>query len=178
AQSQVIPTGEIRVGTQTYYVSSNSMVQTPAEFEKIPLWTDGRKVVYLGDVAKVEDSERWRTNTVRVDGPRAVYMPLLRQAGSSAVRLVGNVQAPLPELHPRGTVREDVKVEVAFDQSQYVRDALANLRLEAILGAVLASLVVLLFLGSVRSTWIVALSIPLSILAAFVGLYFAGQTLN
>src|SRR5262249_18567842 len=89
-----------------------------------------------------------------------------------------NVPARLPELHARGTVPEDVKVEVAFDQSQYVRDALANLRLEAILGAVLASLVVLLFLGSVRSTWIVALSIPLSILAAFVGLYFAGQTLN
>src|SRR5262249_57221233 len=70
------------------------------------------------------------------------------------------------------------EVELAFDQSLYVRDALANLRNEAFLGAVLASLVVLLFLGSLRATWIVALSIPLSLLAAFAGLYFTGETLN
>src|SRR4029079_15304986 len=71
-----------------------------------------------------------------------------------------------------------VEAEVAFDQSQYVRDALENLRLEGLSGAILAALVVLLFLGSLRSTWIVALSIPLSVLAAFIGLYFTGHTLN
>jgi multidrug efflux pump subunit AcrB len=178
AQSQVVPTGEIRIGSQTYYVSSNSMVSTPKDFEKIPLWADGRKVVYLGDVADVVDGSRWRTNTVHVDGRRAVYMPLLRQAGASAVRVVDNVRGFLPELYERGTVPEDVKVEVAFDESEYVRDALSNLRLESLAGAVLASLVVLLFLGSLRGTWIVALSIPLSVLAAFIGLYFTGHTLN
>jgi multidrug efflux pump subunit AcrB len=177
-QSQVIPTGEMRIGSQTYYVSSNSMLSTPRDFEKIPLWADGNKVVYLGDVADVVDGTRWRTNTVRVNGQRAVYMPLLRQAGASAIRVVDNVQAFLPELYARGTVPEDVRVEVAFDQSQYVRDALSNLRLEAVAGAVLASLVVLLFLGSLRSTLIVALSLPLSVLAAFMGLYFTGHTLN
>jgi multidrug efflux pump subunit AcrB len=177
-QSQVIPTGEIRIGQQDYYVSSNSMVSEPQAFEKIPLWADGRKVVYLGDVAEVKDGQRWRTNTVRVDGRRAVYMPLLRQAGASAIRVVDNVRGFLPELHHRGSIPEDVQVEVAFDQSQYVRDALSNLRYEGIAGAVLASLVVLLFLGNLRSTWIVALSIPLSVLAAFVGLYFTGHTLN
>jgi multidrug efflux pump subunit AcrB len=178
AQSQVIPTGEIRIGDQNYYVSSNAMVETPREFEKIPLYSDGRKIVYLGDVGNVLDATRWRTNTVHVDGRRAVYMPLLRQAGASAVRVVDNVQAFLPQLHLRGTIPDDVQVSVAFDQSQYVRDALYNLRMEALGGAVLASLVVLLFLGSLRSTWIVALSIPLSVLAAFVGLYFTGHTLN
>jgi multidrug efflux pump subunit AcrB len=177
-QSQVIPTGEIRIGDQNYYVSSNSMVATPKEFEKIPLYNDGRKIVYLGDVAQVLDATRWRTNTVHVNGKRAVYMPLLRQAGASAISVVDNVKAFLPELHKRGTIPDDVQLEVAFDQSQYVRDALTNLRLEAVLGAVLAALVVLLFLGSLRSTWIVALSIPLSILAAFLGLYFTGHTLN
>src|SRR5262249_38652975 len=135
-QSQVIPTGEIRIGSQNYYVSSNSMVATPREFEKIPLWSDGRKIVYLGDVANVLDASRWRTNTVPADGRRAVYMPLLRQAGASAVRVVDNVKDFLPELHKRGSIPDDVDVEVAFDQSQYVRDALANLRLEAVLGAV------------------------------------------
>src|SRR6266852_2668820 len=105
-------------------------------------------------------------------------MPLLRQAGASAIRVVDGVRDFLPELHARGTVPEDVHVEVAFDQSQSVRDALANLRLEAVAGALLASLVVLLFLGSLRSTWIVALSIPMSVLAAFMGLYFTGHTLN
>src|SRR5207253_6227553 len=94
------------------------------------------------------------------------------------ISVVDRVKAFLPELHERGTIPDDVQVEVAFDQSQYVRDALSNLRLEAVAGALLASLVVLLFLGSLRSTWIVALSIPLSILAAFMGLYFTGHTLN
>ncbi len=181
-QSQVIPTGEIRIGPptkgQTYYVGSNSMAVTTRDFEKLPLFNDGRKIVYLGDVANVVDGSRWRTNTVLANGKRAVYMPLLRQAGASAVRVVDNVQAFLPLLHKRGLVPEDVEVEVVFDQSQYVRDALANLRLEGVLGAILASLVVLLFLGSLRSTVIVALAIPLSILAAFLGLYFTGHTLN
>jgi multidrug efflux pump subunit AcrB len=177
-QSQVIPTGEIRIGNQNYYVSSNSMVGKPGEFEKIPLYSDGRKIVYLGDVANVLDASRWRTNTVHANGRRAVYMPLLRQAGASAVAVVDEVKAFLPKLHKKGTVPADVDVEVAFDQSQYVRDAMANLRLEGILGAVLASLVVLLFLGNLRSTLVVALSIPLSVLAAFLGLYFTGHTLN
>jgi multidrug efflux pump subunit AcrB len=177
-QSQVIPTGEMRVGMQTYYVSSNSMIQTPEDFKKLPLWTDGRKVVYLGDVAYVVDGTRWRTNTVRTDGRRSVYMPLLRQAGASAVTVVDKVQDFLEKQKDRGGFPEDVDVEVAFDQSQYVRDSLSNLRLEAIGGAVLASLVVLLFLGSIRSTWVVALSIPLSVFAAFLGLYLTGHTLN
>jgi multidrug efflux pump subunit AcrB len=177
-QSLVLPTGEIRIGPQIYYVSSNSLMADAKDFEKIPLWADGRKVVYLGDVAQVEDSARWRTNTVRVNGRRAVYMPLLRQAGASAVRVVDKVEAFLPELKERGVIPDDVNVEVAFDQSQYVREALDNLRLEGLGGAILASLVVLLFLGSYRSTWIVALSIPLSILAAIAGLYFTGHTLN
>lgn len=178
SQSQIIPTGEIRIGDQNYYVISNSMVSTPKDFEKIPLYSDGRKIVHLGDVANVVDATRWRTNTVHVDGKRAVYMPLLRQAGASAITVVDNVKAFLPLLHERGTIPEDVQVEIAFDQSQYVRDAIANLRLEGVLGALLASLVVLLFLGSLRCTWVVMLSIPLSVLLALTGLYFTGHTLN
>jgi multidrug efflux pump subunit AcrB len=176
-QSQIIPTGEARFGPQTYYVTSNSMAKTPEDFERIPIRGMGRRVVRLGDVARVVDSERWRTNTVLVDGRRAVYMPLLRQAGASAVTVVDNVKAFLPELYKRG-IPDDVRVEVTFDQAQYVREALSNLRLEAVFGAVLASLVVLLFLGNLRTTLIVALSIPLSILSAFLGLYFLGHTLN
>src|SRR5262245_4098540 len=177
-QSQVIPTGEMRIDRQNYYVSSNSMVEKPEDFAKIPILVDGRKVVYLGDIAKIEDSQRWRTNIVHVDGRKAVYMPLLRQAGASAVHVVDNVKEFLPKLRDRGIVPDDVEVSLVFDQAQYVRDALDNLRFEGLLGAILASLVVLLFLGSLRSTWIVALSIPLSVLFAFIGLYFAGETLN
>jgi multidrug efflux pump subunit AcrB len=177
-QSQVMPTGEIRIGNQTYYVTSNSMVETPKDFERIPIVSEGRKNVYLGDVAEVLDSSRWRTNTVHVDGQQAVYMPLLRQAGASAVKVVDDVKDFLPKLKERGAIPEDVQVEVAFDQSQYVREALNNLKYESIVGAILASLVVLLFLGSMRSTWIVATSIPLSVLAAFFGLYLSGHTLN
>jgi multidrug efflux pump subunit AcrB len=176
-QSQVIPTGEARFGPQTYYVGSNSMARTAEDFRKIPLKNVGAQMVRLGDVADVKDDQRWRTNTVLIDGRRSVFMPLLRQAGASAVTVMDSVQKFLPELYKRG-LSPEVRVELAFDQAQYVRDAISNLRMEAIYGAVLASLVVLLFLGSVRSTWIVALSIPLSILAALMGLYFTGHTLN
>src|SRR5262249_1276741 len=177
-QSSVIPTGEIRIDRQNYYVRSNALMKDPKDFHEIPLYNDGRKVVKLGDVAHVLDGQRWRTNSVGVDGRRAVYMPLLRQAGASAVTVVDNVRASLEELKERGAVPDDVDIEVAFDQSIYVRDALANLQHEATLGAILASLVVLLFLGSLRSTWIVAITIPLSLLTAFAGLYFTGETLN
>ncbi len=177
-QSLVLPTGEIRIGNQDYYVSSNSMAENPKDFEKIPLFNDGRKIVYLGDVAEVVDGTRWRTNTVHINGMRAVYMPLLRQAGASAVEVVDNVETALKQMYKRGSIPEDIKVEVAFDQSRYVRDAMANLRLEGVLGAVLAALVVLLFLGNLRGTLNVALAIPLSVLAAFMGLYFTGHTLN
>jgi multidrug efflux pump subunit AcrB len=177
-QSQVLPTGEIRILTSNFTVRSNSMAKSVAELTNIPIYNDGRKIVKLGDVADIVDGTRWRTNTVRVDGKRAVYMPLFRQAGASAVTVVDNVQDFLVELRQRDGIPDDVEVEVAFDQSQYVRDALSHLRTEAVLGAVLASLVVLLFLGSLRTTWIVALSIPLSLLTAFAGLYFTGETLN
>ena len=92
--------------------------------------------------------------------------------------VVDNVREFLPKLHERGAIPDDVEVELLFDQSQYVRDAIGNLRFEAVAGAVLASLVVLLFLGSLRGTAIVGLSIPLSVLAALCGLYFTGHTLN
>ncbi len=177
-QSQVIPTGEMRIGPQTYYVSSNSLISTIQEFEKIPLFNRDRKVVELGAVARIVDGQRWRTNIVLADGRRAVYMPLLRQSGASAVRVIDQVRAFLPTLHQRGVLPDDVSVEIAFDQSQYVRDALDNVRYEAVAGAVLASLVVLLFLGSLRGTIIVALAIPLSVLAAIIGLYLTGHTLN
>jgi multidrug efflux pump subunit AcrB len=177
-QSQVLPTGEIRIDARTFYISSNSLARTTEEFEQIPLWTDGRKVVRLRDVAKVVDGQRWRTNVVRAEGRRSVYMPLLRQGGASAVTVVDNVREYLPKLHEHGAIPEDVEVELVFDQSQYVREAMGNLRFEAIAGAILASLVVLLFLGSLRATAIVAVAIPLSVLAALTGLYFTGHTLN
>ncbi len=178
-QSLVFPGAELRIQDQDYLLRSNSLAQTPKDFEALPLWSEGRKTVYLRDLATVEDSTRWRTNTVRVDGRPAVFMPLLRQGGASAIRVVDHVQETLPELPYKLLDKmDDVNIEVAFDQSQYVRDALENLRMEALGGAGLAALVVLLFLGSLRSTWIVALSIPLSILAAFIGLYFMGHTLN
>src|SRR5207245_11756804 len=113
-QSQVIPTGEMRIGSQTYYVSSNSMVSTPKDFEKIPLWADGRKVVYLGDVADVVDGTRWRTNPVRLNGRRAGYMPLLRQAGASDIRVDAQDKALLSDILGRGPVPADTHIEVAY----------------------------------------------------------------
>src|SRR5262249_16340151 len=114
-QSQVIPTGEIRIAPphkgHTYYLISHNMTRAPKPLAKHPLLNAGRKILSLGDVANIVDGARWRTNTVHVDGRRAVYMPLLRQAGASAVRVVDKVKAFLPELHKRGVIPEDVEVE-------------------------------------------------------------------
>src|SRR5207253_11487130 len=121
---------------QTYLVRSNAMISDHKDFENVPLYNDGRKIVRLGDVASVVDGTRWRTNVVRVDGRRAVYLPLLRQAGASAVTVVDNVRASLDDLKQRGAIPDDVDVEVAFDQSIYVRDALATVEHEALLGAI------------------------------------------
>ena len=114
AQSQVLPTGEIRIDARTFYISSNSVARTIEEFEQVPLWTDGRKIVRLRDVARVVDGQRWRTNVVRAEGRRAVYMPLLRQGGASAVTVVDNVREFIPKLHERGAIPDDVEVELVF----------------------------------------------------------------
>src|SRR2546428_563600 len=127
------------------------------------------------EVARAADSTIIQTNIVRINGHRAVYLPIMKQAGANTIQVIDGIKATLPKLIG---LPEDLTVNLIFDQSLYIRQAIQTLEEEGLLGGGLACLMVLLFLGSLRSTVIIALAIPLSILAAFVLLYFTGHTVN
>ena len=129
----------------------------------------------MDDVAKVTDSSQIQYNKVLINGQPSVYVPVLRQVGANTISVVDGIKELLPKVFglPAG-----MKLKTIFDQSVYVRQAVASLEHEAISGSVLASLVILIFLGSFRSTFAIFLSIPLSILAGGFGLFINNSTIN
>ncbi|MES1210468.1 MAG: efflux RND transporter permease subunit, partial [Pseudomonadota bacterium] len=132
-------------------------------------------VVRVRDIATVEDGAADQSEIVRINGQRGVYLRVLKQPGANTIAVVDSIRAALPNL--RG-VSPNVKLAISFDQSSYIRAAVTALEHEAVQGGLLAVLVILLFLVSVRATGIIAVAIPLSIVATFILLYFSGQTLN
>jgi multidrug efflux pump subunit AcrB len=154
------------------------------------LVVDGQPVL-VRDVGEARDTYAIQTNAVRISRPsadpqqnwksrRQVYIPIYRRPGANTIQVVGGVKKSIPEFKSRlpGRGPEELNLDVVADQSAYVRENINSLLWEAGLGAVLASLMILVFLGSIRSTVVIALTIPLSALAAVIGLYFTGQTLN
>ncbi|MBI5760613.1 MAG: efflux RND transporter permease subunit [Planctomycetales bacterium] len=142
----------------------------------MPLKTASGNASFLHDVGFVEDAARNQTGTVRINGRRQVYVPVYRQQGASTLSVVDGVKNSIPTMVER--VPEGVQPEVVMDQSVYVRGAIDSLLHEGVLGAVLASLMILVFLGSVRTTIIAVTCIPLSILAAVGCLLVTGNTIN
>ena len=175
AENLLTPTGNVKIGDFDYNVYSNSIVSVVTQMNDFPVKVVNGVPTYLKDVGKAADSTAIQMNIVRVNGRRAVYVPLLKQAGANTLAVLDGVRAALPKL--KG-IPSDVEIKLLFDQSIYIRQALATVQHEMLLGGGLACLMVLLFLGSVRSMLIIALAIPLSITAAFVLLYFTGQTIN
>jgi multidrug efflux pump subunit AcrB len=175
-ENLTLPAGNARIGDYTTITATNAMVPQPADLGSIPLRTGAGPTVFLRDVARIEDGADIVYNIALVNGRRTVYMPLTKRADASTLEVVNNIKAALPKM--RAQVPEDVKVDLEFDQSIYVKNAIRGLATEGVLGAVLTSLMVLLFLGNWRSALIVILTIPFSVLAALVGLRLAGQTLN
>jgi CzcA family heavy metal efflux pump len=171
-----IPTGSARLGTLEYLLDSNAMVPDPGDINEFPVKLDGNAPVLVRDVGDARDTSELQTNVVRVDGRRQLYVPIYRQPGANTIAVVNGVRAAIPELKTR--LPEGVAMEVVFDQSRFVRESIGNLAQEGILGAGLAALMVLLFLGSFRSTFFVLLTLPLSVLAALIGLHFTGHTVN
>src|SRR6266436_4024876 len=171
----MIPTGDAKFGAIDYQINANGMVEKVADMNKIPIRLGNSSPVYVGDVAKVEDSSQIQQNIVHINGKRQVYIPIYRQPGANTIEVVDGIKKfirPILERIP------GVNLEVVMDQSVYVREAIRNLAQEAIIGFCLAALMVFLFLGSYRPTLIVILALPLACLGAFIGLYFAHQTLN
>ncbi len=182
----MIPTGDASIGDIDYMINMESMVPNVPDFNNIPIKWAGDQPVLVRDVGQAEDTSAIQTNAVRIsEGPswkskRQVYIPIYRRPGANTIQVVEGVKASIPEFKSRlpGKGPEELNLKVVADQSVYVRENINSLLKEAGLGAALASLMILVFLGSVRSTVVIALTIPLSALVAVIGLYFTGHTLN
>ena len=171
-----VPAGNVRVGDLTTIAATNAMVKRPAELADVPLRTADGATVFVRDIGRVEDGTDVVYNIALVDGRRTVYMPIQKRADASTLDVVNEVKQALPKM--RELVPPDIRMDLAFDQSVYVTHAIDGLTLEAILGAALTSVTVLLFLFDLRAALIVIVTIPLSVLAAIAGLRVAGQTVN
>ena len=172
----ILPAGDVKIGAKDYYIYSNSMIEKADDINKVPIKIGrGQAPVLMDDVGKVELSSQIQYNKVLINGQPSVYIPVLRQVGANTISVVDGVKKLLPKVFglPPG-----MKLKTIFDQSTYIRQAVESLEHEAVSGSVLASLMILIFLGSFRSTLAIFLSIPLSILAGAFGLYMNGSTIN
>ncbi|HZO80879.1 MAG TPA: efflux RND transporter permease subunit [Candidatus Binataceae bacterium] len=172
----IIPAGDAKISTLDYFVYTNSMIANPANINDVPVKVgkDGAPV-YVRDVGHAEDAAQIQQNIVRINGQRSVYIPVLKQSGANTISIVNGTSAVLPKITgmPAG-----MKLRAIFSQATYIMNAIEALEHEAVSGAVLASLMILIFLGSFRSTFAIFLSIPLSILAGAFGLLMSGATVN
>ena len=172
-----LPTGDARFGKIDYALASNSMYELPTLMGDIPVKTVNGKTVYLKDVARPEDAAMIQTNIVRVNGRRQVYIPVFRQQGSSTLAVVEGLRAEIPSMKSKLT-HGDIDLKVVMDQSVYVRSSIESLAEEGVLGAVLCSLVILVFLGEWRMTLIAVLTIPIAVFSALIFLNVTGNTIN
>src|SRR2546425_1131335 len=171
----LLPSGDVKVGSFDYNVFTNNQFSVVEPMEDIIVRRSGTTPIRLRDVGRVEDSAETQVSIVRVNGERAVYLRVNKQPGANTVEVVDAVKATMPKLLglPPG-----VDVRLSLDQSTYIRQSIENLWHEAAIGSVLAFLVILLFLSSLVSTFIIGIAIPLSLLLTMVAMYFLGQTLN
>ena len=172
----ILPAGDVRIGTKDYNIYANSQVPNVAALNRLPLKSVGNASVLVGDIGKAEDSGTIQTNIVRIDGQQSVYVPVLKQGGdSNTITIVNGMKAAIKNLVD---IPSQLKTAVVFDQSIFVKSAIWNLGNEGGIGLVLTALMILLFLGSVRATFAVLLSIPLSALAAFLCIRVGGGSIN
>ncbi len=172
-----LPTGSAKFGDTDYAIDSNSMFDVVGDMGWIPLRNEHGNAAYLSDVATPKDASFIQTNVVRVNGRRQVYIPVFRQLGASTLQVVSTLRAALETMKARLT-RDGVDLKLVMDQSVYVRRSIESLIEEGLLGAVLCSLVILIFLGEWRMTVIAVLTIPIAVMAAVAGLHATGNTIN
>ena len=172
-----LPTGSAKFGDTDYAIDSNSMFDLVGDMGEVPLRNEHGNAAYLRDVGTPRDANYIQTNVVRVNGRRQVYIPVFRQLGASTLQVVDTLKNALEMMTARLT-RSGINLKVVMDQSVYVRRSIESLMEEGALGAVLCSLVILLFLGQWRMTAIAVMTIPIAVLTAVACLYAAGQTVN
>ncbi|MGC1107231.1 MAG: efflux RND transporter permease subunit [Candidatus Acidiferrales bacterium] len=172
----ILPAGDVKIGPYDYNIYSNSQIEDVNDINQVPLKTIGEQTVTVSDVGHAVDASQIQTNIVRVNGQRSVYLPILKQGGdTNTIAVVNGVRKVLSQLTD---IPKSLVAKVAFDQSAFVKEAIANLLHEGGIGLILTAVMVLIFLGSFRATIAVSLSIPLSALAAFIILYFDGNSIN
>ena len=172
----ILPAGDVKMGPYDYFVYSNSLVDNMEQLGKVPLKVNGHSWVTVDDVGKAVDANQIQYNEVRIDGQKSVYIPIMKQGGdTNTIAVVDGVRQLIKHLYD---IPGQLKTSIVFDQSVYVKDAIDTVLHEGLLGLILTSLMILIFLGSFRATSAVLLSIPLSALAAFVVLALMGGTIN
>jgi len=172
----ILPAGDVQIGNLDYSIYTNSQLTTTAEIDQLPIKMVGQSPVRIVDVAKTEDGHQIQTNIVRVDGQPSVYVPVLKQGGdTNTIAVVEGVRERLKHLFD---VPKELETRVVFDQSVFVKTAIETLLDEGGIGLALTSIMILVFLGSIRATVAVFFSIPLSVLATFIALSLGGGTLN
>jgi CzcA family heavy metal efflux pump len=175
-QALIIPAGTQKIGDTEYNVRLNASPTTIEALNDLPIRSRDGSVTYLRDVAFVHDGHPPQTNVVRVDGRRAVLMSIQKTGSASTLTIVNTIKDRLPRV--RELVPEGASIAATGDQSIFVRAAIRGVVTEAMIAAALTALMVLLFLGSWRSTLIIAISIPLSILSSIILLGATGETIN
>ena len=172
----ILPAGDVKMGPFDYYVYSNSLVNAVNQLNSVPIKTLGDRWVSVSDVGEAKDASQIQYNIVRVDGQRSVYLPIMKQGGdTNTIEVVNGIHDMLGKLFD---IPKQLVTAVVFDQSAFVKQAIDTLLHEGLIGLVLTSLMILVFLGSLRATFAVFLSIPLSALATFVVLNLFGSTVN
>jgi CzcA family heavy metal efflux pump len=176
AQNVVMPSGTAKIGAAEYDIRTNAAPATLDDLSMIPIKQINGAMIYLRDVATVSNGAAFQTNIVRQDGRRGVLISILKAGNASTLSVVSGIRAMLPRVAQ--TVPPNLKITPLSDQSVFVRAAVSGVIREAIIAAALTGLMILLFLGSWRSTLIIAISIPLSILSSVIVLSLIGQTIN
>ena len=176
AQNQITPVGTSKIGSFVYTVKLNNAAPTIADLNDLPVKTANGATLFMRDVGHVRDGFPAQTNVVHVDGARAVLSTIMKNGSASTLDVVQGVYDKLPQI--KSQLPDSYRIDALTDQSVFVKAAIEGVVREGTIAAALTSLMILLFLGSWRSTVIIAISIPLAVLSALIALWATGETLN
>ncbi|MDE2584060.1 MAG: efflux RND transporter permease subunit [Betaproteobacteria bacterium] len=175
-QNLILPSGTAKLGSREFSVNINGSPTAIDDLNDLPIRTVNGATLTLGEVAHVRDGFTPQTNIARNDGQRGVLLSVLKSGGASTLEIVDSLRGALKEIVP--TLPEDVKLAALFDQSIFVKSAISGVVHEGLIAACLTAAMILLFLGNWRTTCIIAVSIPLSVLSSILALYALGETIN
>ena len=176
AQNLILPSGTAKIGTLEYDIALNGSPLTADDLNNVPVKVQNGAIIYIRDVAHVRDGFSPQTNIVRQDGVRSTLLSIIKNGNTSTIKIVNDVKGMIPAI--QAIIPSDVQIRTLFDQSLFVKASIYGVAREAVIAAVLTALMILLFLGDWRSTLIIAVSIPLSILSSIIILSLLGETLN